>query len=147
MDIGSLWKGFKFSNHSLNSIKQDLKPIENEKPLSGKRILDVGCGAGILSMALCRLGAEVTGIDATDNAISIATKAKQTLAPQIRSNINFTFSTIEEFASEAENFESKLNFSLNHTYAPFQGLMELWHPKLWNTSQIYLLLFNIVASW
>jgi len=84
-----------------------MKPAENELPLSGKRILDVGCGAGILSMALCRLGPEVTGIDATENAISIATKTKETLSPQIRPNISFTVSTVEDFAADEGNFQSK----------------------------------------
>jgi 2-polyprenyl-3-methyl-5-hydroxy-6-metoxy-1,4-benzoquinol methylase len=33
-------------------------------PLAGARILDVGCGGGILSEAMARLGADVTGLDA-----------------------------------------------------------------------------------
>ncbi len=39
--------------------------IENAKPLAGKRALDVGCGAGLLCEPLARLGAEVTGVDAS----------------------------------------------------------------------------------
>jgi 2-polyprenyl-6-hydroxyphenyl methylase/3-demethylubiquinone-9 3-methyltransferase len=41
-------------------------------PLSGKTALDVGCGGGLLTEPLARLGAKVTGIDATSEVISVA---------------------------------------------------------------------------
>jgi 2-polyprenyl-3-methyl-5-hydroxy-6-metoxy-1,4-benzoquinol methylase len=76
-------------------------------PLEGKRILDIGCGAGILSLALCRLGAEVVGLDATGNVIEIAKSARETLQPQLRSNANFVQGTVEEFVLEPENIGGK----------------------------------------
>ena len=42
------------------------------KPLSGKRALDVGCGAGLLCEPLARLGAAVTGLDAAESNIAVA---------------------------------------------------------------------------
>ena len=41
-------------------------------PLTGKTALDVGCGAGLLAEPLARLGAEVTGLDATPEVIAVA---------------------------------------------------------------------------
>ncbi|MEO0590433.1 MAG: bifunctional 2-polyprenyl-6-hydroxyphenol methylase/3-demethylubiquinol 3-O-methyltransferase UbiG [Pseudomonadota bacterium] len=42
------------------------------KPLAGKAALDIGCGAGLLCEPLARLGAEVTGVDASEQNISVA---------------------------------------------------------------------------
>ena len=41
-------------------------------PLKGIKILDIGCGGGLLSEPMCRLGADVTGIDASSKNIEIA---------------------------------------------------------------------------
>ncbi|CAN5237692.1 bifunctional 2-polyprenyl-6-hydroxyphenol methylase/3-demethylubiquinol 3-O-methyltransferase UbiG [soil metagenome] len=53
------------------NIHWSLAP-ESLRPLAGKRILDVGCGAGLLCEPLARLGATVTGVDATPENIAVA---------------------------------------------------------------------------
>ena len=47
-------------------------------PLAGKRVLDVGCGAGLLAEPLARLGATVTGIDASAQVIAAAQQHAET---------------------------------------------------------------------
>jgi len=54
-----------------NIIKNFNLPKNNE-PLSGINILDIGCGGGLLSEPMSRLGANVTGIDASEKNIQIA---------------------------------------------------------------------------
>jgi 2-polyprenyl-6-hydroxyphenyl methylase/3-demethylubiquinone-9 3-methyltransferase len=45
---------------------------ESIRPLAGKRVLDVGCGAGLLAEPLARLGGDVTGVDAAEENVSVA---------------------------------------------------------------------------
>jgi len=52
-------------------------------PLAGKTAMDVGCGAGLLSEALARLGARVTGIDATPEVIAIANEHANAMGLEI----------------------------------------------------------------
>ncbi|MFA6121171.1 MAG: bifunctional 2-polyprenyl-6-hydroxyphenol methylase/3-demethylubiquinol 3-O-methyltransferase UbiG [Sideroxydans sp.] len=56
--------------HEINPLR--LGYINNIAPLSGKTVLDVGCGGGILSEALAGAGATVTGIDLADKSLSVA---------------------------------------------------------------------------
>jgi 2-polyprenyl-6-hydroxyphenyl methylase / 3-demethylubiquinone-9 3-methyltransferase len=50
------------------------REAKDARPLSGLRLLDIGCGGGILAEPLARLGAAVTGIDAAAEAINAARK-------------------------------------------------------------------------
>ncbi len=54
------------------SIINNFKLKNKSKPLCGINILDIGCGGGLLSEPISRMGANVTGIDASDKNIKIA---------------------------------------------------------------------------
>ena len=56
--------------HRLNPIR--LQYILSKCKLNNKKVLDIGCGGGILSEELCKQGAKVTGIDSSSKSISIA---------------------------------------------------------------------------
>jgi 2-polyprenyl-6-hydroxyphenyl methylase/3-demethylubiquinone-9 3-methyltransferase len=56
--------------HQINPLR--LAWIEAVAPLQGKRILDVGCGGGILADAMARQGGQVTGIDLAGKALKVA---------------------------------------------------------------------------
>jgi 2-polyprenyl-6-hydroxyphenyl methylase/3-demethylubiquinone-9 3-methyltransferase len=56
--------------HELNPLR--LGWIDRLAPLAGKRVLDVGCGGGILAEAMARLGASVTGIDLSEKPLRVA---------------------------------------------------------------------------
>jgi len=56
--------------HQINPLRLDW--IQSHLPLSGKRVLDVGCGGGILSDSMARKGAQVMGIDLAGKALRVA---------------------------------------------------------------------------
>jgi len=56
--------------HDINPLR--LGYIQGHADLKGKRVLDVGCGGGILTESLARAGAKVTGIDLSQAALSVA---------------------------------------------------------------------------
>jgi 2-polyprenyl-6-hydroxyphenyl methylase/3-demethylubiquinone-9 3-methyltransferase len=56
--------------HEINPLR--LEWIDGHAALSGKKVLDVGCGGGILAEAMARRGAQVTGIDLSEKALRVA---------------------------------------------------------------------------
>ena len=56
--------------HQINPLR--LQWIDQAVGLSGKRVLDVGCGGGILADSMARAGAHVTGIDLSTKALKVA---------------------------------------------------------------------------
>ena len=54
------------------NITQTFKINQKKTPLKNVKILDIGCGGGLLSEPMCRLGANVTGIDASKKNINVA---------------------------------------------------------------------------
>ena len=72
-DLATRWwdKNGEFKPlHDINPIR--LNYINTGSPLSGKKIVDIGCGGGILSESMARAGATVTGIDMGKAPLSVA---------------------------------------------------------------------------
>ncbi|APA69735.1 bifunctional 2-polyprenyl-6-hydroxyphenol methylase/3-demethylubiquinol 3-O-methyltransferase UbiG [Janthinobacterium sp. 1_2014MBL_MicDiv] len=56
--------------HEINPLR--LEWINAKVPLAGKRVIDIGCGGGILAESMARKGADVTGIDLSEKALKVA---------------------------------------------------------------------------
>ncbi|MFP5392892.1 MAG: bifunctional 2-polyprenyl-6-hydroxyphenol methylase/3-demethylubiquinol 3-O-methyltransferase UbiG [Gammaproteobacteria bacterium] len=56
--------------HEINPLR--LEWINARAQLAGKKVIDIGCGGGILSESMARKGADVTGIDLSDKALKVA---------------------------------------------------------------------------
>jgi polyprenyldihydroxybenzoate methyltransferase / 3-demethylubiquinol 3-O-methyltransferase len=84
--------------------KFDLDP-HSPQPLNGLRILDVGCGGGILSESLARMGAHVQGIDATAEGPEVAA-AHAATDPQLESRLQYRTTTVEDVVSMGETYDA-----------------------------------------
>jgi len=73
-------------------------------PLEGRTILDVGCGAGLLSEPLSRLGAVVTGLDPAPSAIAAA----RAHAEATGAELTYRAGTVEDLAAEGAKFDAVL---------------------------------------
>ncbi|XP_059364066.1 ubiquinone biosynthesis O-methyltransferase, mitochondrial isoform X1 [Carassius carassius] len=94
--------------HSMNDlrvpfIRDNLLNVhgiqELGKPLAGLRILDVGCGGGVLSEPLGRLGADVLGIDPVEDSVRTA-ELHSSYDPDLRERVRYQACTLEELAEE-----------------------------------------------
>jgi 2-polyprenyl-6-hydroxyphenyl methylase/3-demethylubiquinone-9 3-methyltransferase len=80
------------------------RPLPAAKPLTGLRILDIGCGGGLVAEPLSRLGALVTGIDpASDNI-----EAASAHAGLSGLEIDYRAVTAEDIAARGEHFDAVL---------------------------------------
>ena len=79
-----------------------------ETPFAGLRLLDIGCGGGLLSEPMARLGAEVVGADAAVGNIPVA----QVHAQQSGLTIDYRHTTAEDLAAAGEQFDAVLNMEV-----------------------------------
>ncbi len=95
----------KFNPIRISYIKENIiktfKLNYNKTPLKNIKILDIGCGGGLLSEPMCRLGAKVTGIDASDKNIKVAKLHSK------KNNLR-----IDYFCSSPEKFNIKDKFDV-----------------------------------
>lgn len=71
--------------------------------IKGLKVLDIGCGGGILCEALARLGAQVTGIDPASQSIDVAHRHSQ--CDLLTKNINYRSATVEDIVKSGEQFD------------------------------------------
>ncbi len=79
-----------------------------ERPLRGLSILDIGCGGGLLSEPLSRLGARVTGIDAAATSVRVAALH----AARDGLNIDYRHATAESLAAAGHRYDLVLNMEV-----------------------------------
>ncbi len=84
------------------------RDLASALPFKGLRILDIGCGGGLLSEPMARLGAEVVGADAAPRNIPVA----QLHAQQSGLSIDYRHTTAEDLAAAGERFDVVLNMEV-----------------------------------
>ena len=84
------------------------RDLRADRPFEGLRLLDIGCGGGLLSEPMARLGAEVVGADAAERNIPVA----RLHAEQSGLTIDYRHTTAEALAAAGERFDVVLNMEV-----------------------------------
>ncbi len=82
--------------------------VNTNRPLNGLSVLDIGCGGGLVAEPLTRLGATVTGIDASAKAISVA----QCHAIEMGLDIDYRQTSLSSIHEEGSFFDIVLNLEV-----------------------------------
>lgn len=103
----------KFNPVRLTYIKEKIcarfnRDINAHNALEGLRVLDIGCGGGLLSEPLARMGASVIGADASEVNIEVA----KIHAAQSGVDVDYRATTAEDLASSGEKFDVVLNMEV-----------------------------------
>ena len=102
------------------------RDLTKTAPFTGLRILDIGCGGGLLSEPMARLGAEVVGADAAERNIPVARvhAEAQGLA------IDYRHTTAEDIAAKGETFDVILNMEVVEHVAEPQAFLDACYTLL-----------------
>lgn len=84
------------------------RDLDDVQPFAGLRILDIGCGGGLLCEPMARLGATIVGVDAAARNIPVA----QAHALQSGLTIDYRHTTAEDMAAAGEQFDAVLNMEV-----------------------------------
>ncbi len=91
-----------------------------DRPLAGLRLLDIGCGGGLLSEPMARLGADVLGADALEKNIKVASAH----ADQQNLAIDYRTTTVEQLNQTPDTFDVILNMEVVEHVADVQTFLQ-----------------------
>ncbi len=102
------------------------RDLSDALPFKGLRILDIGCGGGLLSEPMARLGADVVGADAAERNIPVA----RVHAEEQGLDIDYRHTTAEALAAAGERFDAVLNMEVVEHVSDPQAYLTACHDLL-----------------
>jgi 2-polyprenyl-6-hydroxyphenyl methylase/3-demethylubiquinone-9 3-methyltransferase len=122
--------------HMMNPVRLDYitrqiaaefgRDLTVERPFEGLRLLDIGCGGGLLSEPMARLGADMVGADAAERNIPVA----RVHAEQSGLTIDYRHTSAEALAAAGEQFDVVLNMEVVEHVADPQAYLTACHDLL-----------------
>jgi len=114
----------KFNPTRLRFIRDEVarhfgRDVTADRPFEGLRLLDIGCGGGLLSEPMTRLGAQVTGVDAAEKNI----KTAMVHAEEQGLSIDYRAGTAEALVDQGERFDVILNMEVVEHVADPQAFL------------------------
>ncbi|MGQ9659347.1 MAG: bifunctional 2-polyprenyl-6-hydroxyphenol methylase/3-demethylubiquinol 3-O-methyltransferase UbiG [Thermochromatium sp.] len=110
---GPFWPLHRLNAFRVDYIRQQLclalnRDPKAERPFAGLRLLDLGCGGGILSESMARLGAEVIGIDVSEKNLQVA----RLHAQWSELAIDYRLASVEQLVDGGAQFDVVLNMEV-----------------------------------
>ena len=102
------------------------RDLKAPRPFEGLRLLDIGCGGGLLSEPMARLGAQVVGADAAPKNIEVA----RLHADQVGLDIDYRAETAEALLAAGESFDSVLAMEIVEHVAEPPAFVQACHDLL-----------------
>ena len=96
------------------------RDLSTKRPFEGLRLLDIGCGGGLLCEPMARLGERVVGADAAERNIPVA----QVHAEQSGLDIDYRHTTAEAMVADGEEFDVVLNMEVVEHVADPQAYLD-----------------------
>lgn len=121
---GPFWPLHKLNELRFQYLRQRLSSILgiddiNARPLQGVRVVDVGCGGGLLSESMATLGADITAIDVVDKNIQVARQHCR----ETGLRIDYRLSTASDLRTAGEKFDVVLNMEVVEHVADLRAFM------------------------
>ena len=122
---GPMWPLHRLNQLRTGYIRDQLvqhfgRNADDALPLAGLRILDIGCGGGLLSEAMAALGASVHGVDISDRNIAVATMH----AAALQNPPVYELTTAEALYERGERYDGVLNMEVVEHVADLSAFMQ-----------------------